>query len=76
MGWLLEVAAQGKGYATEAVLAAARWGDVHLKGKRMSCIIDPDHAASIRIAEKCGFKKTGETVYHGSKVLLLHRMAG
>ena len=76
IGWLLAPSAQGKGYASEAAMAAVQWGDEHFKGKRMSCIVDPEHAASIRVAEKCGFKITGETVYHGDKVVLLHRMAG
>ncbi len=76
IGWLLDVAVQGKGYASEAALAAVKWGDENFSGKRMSCIVDPDHVASIRIAKKCGFQKTGVTVYHDSNVVMLHRDAG
>jgi len=73
IGWVLASSAHGKGYASEAALAAVEWGDEHLGGARMSCIIEPAHAASIRIAEKCGFKETARTILHGDEILLLHR---
>ncbi len=73
IGWVLASSAHAKGYASEAALAAIGWGDAHFKGARMSCIIEPAHAASIRIAEKCGFKETARTTLHGDAVLLLHR---
>ncbi len=73
MGWALAAPFHGKGYASEAALAAVAWGDDHLGGARMSCIVSPENAPSIRIAEKCGFKKTGEAVYHGDDVLVFHR---
>lgn len=74
MGWVLASAVHGKGYATEAVRAALAWGDDHLAGARMSCIIGPENAASIRVAEKCGFKQTARAVYHGEEILLFHRV--
>ena len=73
IGWVLAASAHGKGYASEAALAAVEWGDEHFKGARMSCIIDLEHAASIRVAEKCGFTETARAIYHGEEVLLLHK---
>lgn len=76
IGWALTPSVHGKGYASEAASSAVAWGDKNFKAERMSCIIDPEHAASIRIAEKCGFKKTGVTTYHGDEIHLFHREIG
>jgi len=73
MGWVLAPFAHGKGYATEAALAAVLWGGKNLKAARMSCIIEPEHVGSIRVAEKCGFQETAHTTYHGEEIVLLHR---
>ena len=73
VGYAFAAAAHGKGYGSEAVRAVVEWGDEHLGGARMSCIIDEGNAPSIRLAEKCGFKITGHATYHGDKILLLHR---
>jgi len=73
IGWVLAPCAHGKGYATEATGAAVSWGDKNLMAARMSCIIEPEHGASIRVAEKCGFQETARTAYHGEEIVLLHR---
>lgn len=73
VGWIIAPAYHGKGYAREAAMAAVSWGDAFFKTGRMSCIIEPANAPSIRVAEKCGFVKTGTGVYHGSQILILHR---
>jgi RimJ/RimL family protein N-acetyltransferase len=72
-GWALAAWSHGKGYATEAVQAAIRWADDKFPGKRMVCLIDPDHPASFRVAEKCGFKEYARTTYKGSPTVLLER---
>jgi len=73
IGWIFTPSAQGKGYATEAALAAVRWGDEYFEGARMSCLIEVENAPSIRVAEKCGFSRTGLVEYEGDQVVLLHR---
>lgn len=73
-GWLLNPAFHGKGYATEAVAAIVGWGDQHFSGRKMTCIIAPEHGASLRVAEKLGFEPVMTTRYNNSDVVLLERV--
>jgi RimJ/RimL family protein N-acetyltransferase len=75
MGWIMAPQAQGRGYATEAVLAALQWADEALGGGETVAIISHDNAASIRIAEKAGFSHREEAVYKGEPILLFRRPA-
>jgi RimJ/RimL family protein N-acetyltransferase len=55
IGWRLEPAAWGKGYATEAARAARDWAFANVPGlDRLIAVIQPGNAASIRVAEKLG----------------------
>ncbi len=72
-GWVLATAAHGRGIATETVAAALSWGDAHFEQDNTVCIIAPAHTASIRVAEKHGFREYGSTVYRGNPTLLLKR---
>jgi RimJ/RimL family protein N-acetyltransferase len=72
-GWVIAPDHQGKGYAGEAVAAITAWGDRHFGGSRTFCIIDPDHPASIRIAEKAGYRFAEATTYQASTVRLYLR---
>ena len=73
LGWVLTTAAQGKGYATEALMAITSWGDAHFGGKETACMIAPENAASIRVAGKIGFLKKLETTYKGEPTLVFYR---
>lgn len=64
MGWVIAPAFHGKGYALEAAQAVLKWADANLE-RQLCCIIDPEHQASIRLAEKCGFVVKTDTTYHG-----------
>ncbi|MEA3010094.1 MAG: hypothetical protein QOJ91_1786 [Sphingomonadales bacterium] len=75
MGWILGREVQGKGYATEAVLAALAWADEALGGREIVAIINHANAPSIRIAEKGGFTVREEAVYRGEPILLFRRPA-
>lgn len=57
MGWSLVRAAFGKGYATEAVRAALAWGRESLGPMRVIALTSEDNVASMRVAEKCGFRE-------------------
>jgi RimJ/RimL family protein N-acetyltransferase len=74
-GWVLASWCHGKGYATEAVRAALAWADAQHHPERVVCIISPGNAASIRVAEKCGFRQTGQGVYKGDASLMFERLA-
>lgn len=73
IGWVLAPHAHGKGYATEAVRAALAWGDKHFETSRTVCIIAPDNTPSIRVAEKCGYRKFQETTYKDQPTLMFVR---
>jgi RimJ/RimL family protein N-acetyltransferase len=73
LGWALASKAHGKGYATEAVRAAVAWGDAHFEKGRTVCIIHPANLASIRVAEKCGYKEFQRTTYKGHATVLFNR---
>lgn len=76
-GWVLASHAHGKGYATEAVSAIVAWGDAHFPAivgdSRTACIIEPDNTASIRVAEKCGYREFARAFYKQRTVLMLER---
>jgi RimJ/RimL family protein N-acetyltransferase len=73
LGWILSPSAHGKGYATEATRAAIEWGQNHFQGRKMVCIIDPENAPSLRVAQKCGFRETLRTTYKGMPTILFER---
>ncbi|MEQ8355462.1 MAG: GNAT family N-acetyltransferase [Kiloniellaceae bacterium] len=74
VGWVLATWAHGKGYATEAVTAALHWSTTNRRTQRHVCMIDPENAASRRVAEKCGFAPFAETTYLESAVVLMERL--
>jgi RimJ/RimL family protein N-acetyltransferase len=57
LGWMFTTAASGKGYATEALRAALGWGRAHFGPVRVFAVTAPENFASMRVAEKCGFKE-------------------
>ncbi len=73
-GWALVPSAHGKGYATEALGAAIAWGDANLASARTVCMIDPENAASIRVALKCGFAQFESASYNDQPVLFFERL--
>ncbi|WP_322097458.1 GNAT family N-acetyltransferase [Pelagibius sp. Alg239-R121] len=74
MGWVLATWSHGRGYATEAVLAALGWVEANLgQGCRTVCLVDPDNLASLRVAEKCGYREYARTRYHDGPTILLER---
>ena len=73
MGYAFASRTHGQGYATEAARAALAWGDAHFRSKRTACIIHPDNQASIRVAQKCGYKEFERTVYKGEPAVILLR---
>jgi len=74
MGWVLALEAHGKGYATEAARAALAWMDSRHRPARTVCMIEPENAASLRVAAKCGFREFARSTYKTSAVALFERI--
>ncbi len=72
-GWVLASAAQGRGFAREAVSAILAWADQHLPAEQTACIIDPAHAASHRLARAVGYVAQGECAYRDGIVAVYKR---
>ena len=75
-GWAFMREAHGRGYATETVRALMAWGDAHFGSRKTVCLIDEGHAASIRVATKCGYKEWRRVTYHGQREILFLREPG
>lgn len=59
MGFSLDVASWGRGYATEAARALLQWGFATLDLNRVQAETDTRNAASARVLEKLGFLREG-----------------
>lgn len=75
-GWTLTPSSQGKGLATEVVRAMHVWSDSFFGSSRTVCIIDPRNVASLRVAEKCGYREVLRTTYRGEPTIVFERLAG
>src|SRR5579859_4261730 len=73
IGWVFVTRSHGKGYATEAVRAVVAWGDEHFGARQTGCIIQPENLASIRVAEKCGYRKSQEVMHKGHATVIFVR---
>jgi [ribosomal protein S5]-alanine N-acetyltransferase len=70
LGYTLGAAWWGRGYATEAARAAMDWAFRERDFDRLLSLIDPDNAASIRVAERLGETLLGETQLWEHTVLM------
>lgn len=73
MGWVLDKWSHGRGYAGEAVAAALTWADEILKAPLTACIIAPENAASIRVADRAGFRPFAKGEYKSAPTLIFQR---
>lgn len=76
IGWVLAAPFHRKGYGMEAVRAAIAWGDAHLASLRTVCIVDPQNAASIRLAQKAGYTECAQSLYLGTPATTFQRLRG
>ena len=72
-GWSFAQHAWGQGYATEALKAVLTWGEGHFGPVRTVCMIDPDNAASIKVAQKAGYREFARSTYKGGGTVLFER---
>jgi RimJ/RimL family protein N-acetyltransferase len=75
LGWAFASGFHGRGYATEAVRAVVAWGDARFGATRTVCLIHPDNLASIRVAEKCGFREFERTHWNDRPVMFFERLS-
>ena len=61
IAWVVGLAWQGRGYATEASLALVGWLESAWRD-RITANIQPDHVASEAVARRIGLRPTGEMV--------------
>ncbi len=59
IGYVIDPAARGRGAATRSVELLTRWGFDRLELQRIELHIAPDNAASIRVAERAGYRLDG-----------------
>jgi RimJ/RimL family protein N-acetyltransferase len=74
MGWGVIPDVFGKGYATEAVKAALAWGRSHFGPARVIALTTEDNVASIRVAQKCGFREFRRGLSAGRPRLFFDRI--
>jgi RimJ/RimL family protein N-acetyltransferase len=74
-GWMFARAAQGKGYANEALGAALAWGDRKFHSAKFCCVIDEENTPSIKLAERHGFARERGVHYKGKPVTVFRRPA-
>lgn len=72
-GWTLAPHAHGQGYALEAMQALLAWADAQGIARTV-CIIDPGNAASLRLADKLGYRLVTEATYRDAPTLLFERI--
>lgn len=70
LGWTLSRKIWGKGIATEAARLALRWGFEVGGFDNVISAIHPDNAASIRVAERLGEWRDGESMILGAPCLI------
>ncbi|MDH4412531.1 MAG: GNAT family N-acetyltransferase [Rhizobium sp.] len=72
-GWSIVSSAHGRGLATEVMQAAHVWMDGHNPHGHSVCILDPEHQASLRVAEKCGYRHAYDTTFQGGATSVMKR---
>lgn len=73
LGWGVAPAFQGQGLAFEALQAALAWTDAYRLEPRTVCMISPDNAPSVKLAERVGYRPYAEADYKDSRVTLFER---
>lgn len=72
-GWALLPEVHGRGYATEALTALMAWARPLFVGRRLTCIIDPENAPSLRLAARMGFVEETRSSYRDHPIVILGR---
>ncbi len=76
LGWGVATACQGLGLAREGLEAGLGWADAVLDAPRTVCMISPENAPSLKLAERVGYRPYADGIYTGNPVILLERLRG
>lgn len=71
--WSFEPKTQGLGYATEAAQAALDWIEQQHALSRTVCLIHAQNLASLRVADKLGYREFERVQYRGYPAILFER---
>jgi RimJ/RimL family protein N-acetyltransferase len=75
LGWAFASRVHGRGYATEAVGAVLTWSEARFESSRTVCLIHPENLASIRVAQKCGYREFKRQLFNDRPVVLFERVS-
>ena len=75
MGWIFATEAHGQGLAGEACVAVLDWAEANLDSTPIWAIIAPANSSSMKLADKLGFERLHETLYHDDPTVILRRPA-
>ena len=75
MGWIFAAETHGKGMASEGCQAVLDWTEANLDPTPIWAIIAPANESSLKLAEKLGFERFSETLYHNDPTVVLRRPA-
>ena len=73
IGYRLEKAEWGKGFASEIAISTLSYGYEKLNLNKIIAIIANGHTSSIRVAEKIGFSQFNETIFKGWNVRVYYQ---
>jgi RimJ/RimL family protein N-acetyltransferase len=73
MGWIFDRSVHGQGIAFEACSAALEWAEREIAADSYPAIIDPENAASIKLAERLGFIRQADATYRGAATAFFRR---
>jgi len=73
MGWIFAREVHGQGIASEACRAALDWAEAHLPPTPIWAIISPDNEASFKLAERLGFERLDDSIYHDEPIAVVRR---
>ncbi|HEU4876760.1 MAG TPA: GNAT family N-acetyltransferase [Sphingomicrobium sp.] len=75
MGWIFSPAVHGQGIALEAGRAALDWLEATRGPTASWAIISPGNVASLKLAERLGFARLPDALYHDEPIAVVHRSA-
>ena len=73
MGWIFSTEVHGQGIAGEACRAALEWADANLQPTPIWAIIAPANEPSLRLADRLGFERLGDSTYNDEPTIVLQR---